>query len=102
MSAQPPTWAYEPYLSAFRGAAATVSTHSNWDRQLVCRVGYHMDCAVLKVQKAEWTNDNLSAMGNQTGVFFSIWITQKRSAAGRAEYNIHAMQLRKVNGFRLT
>ena len=61
-----------------------------------------MGCAVLKLQKAGWTNDDLSKMGNQTGIFFSIWISEAGGARGRAEYNIHAMSVRKLKRYRLT
>jgi hypothetical protein len=68
---------------------------------LICRVG-DMNCAVLKLQKAAWTNDDLSKIGNQTGIFFSIWITQAAADQGRIDYNIHAMSVRKLKRYKLT
>jgi len=41
-------------------------------------------------------------MGNQTGIFFSIWVGETGAAKGRADYNIHAMSVRKLKSYRLT
>ena len=61
-----------------------------------------MNCAVVKLQKAAWTNDDLTKMGNQTGIFFSIWVGEVSAAKGRVNYNIHAMSVRKLKSYRLT
>jgi hypothetical protein len=57
---------------------------------------------VLKLQKRAWTNDDLRTIANRTGIFFSIWITAAGAQDGRAEYNIHALKLRELQGYRLT
>ena len=62
-----------------------------------------MNCDVLKLRKAAWTNDDISKISSPTGgIFFSIWVTQVGAREGRADYNIHAIRLRKLAGYRIT
>lgn len=51
-------------LESLRKAKSRFECQKRHDSTLVCRVGMHMDCAVLKLQKPAWTNDDLSKMGN--------------------------------------
>ena len=37
---------------------------------LVCKQGFYKGCAVLKLQKASWTNDPMHQVKNKTGIFF--------------------------------
>ena len=69
---------------------------------LICKYGHYRGCHVLKLQKAAWTNDRMSAAANESGVFFSIWVSGDSPRWGRAMYNIHALKLRELKGYRLT
>ena len=67
------------------------------DRQLVCANGLHMNCDVLKLRKATWTNDDLAKINSPTGgIFFSIWIPRAEARSGRANYNIHSYRIREL------
>ncbi len=66
---------------------------------LICKQGFYINSLVLKLQKASWTNDLMSQIRNQSGIFFSIWITEKSTARNRANYNIHALKLRHLKGY---
>lgn len=69
---------------------------------LICKQGFYMNSLVLKLQKASWTNDPMDEIRNQSGIFFSIWITEKSAAENRANYNIHALKLRHLKGYSIT
>ena len=69
---------------------------------LVCKQGFYMNSLVLKLQKAFWTNDRMDEIRNQSGIFFSIWITEKSAAKNQANYNIHALKLRHLKGYSIT
>ena len=72
------------------------------DRRLVCADGFHMDCDVLKLRKAVWTNDDLTRINSPTGeIFFSIWISEDDARSGRAKYNIHSYGLRQLKAYRI-
>ena len=47
---------------------------------LICKQGFYTNSLVLKLQKASWTNDSMNEIRNRSGIFFSIWITEKSAA----------------------
>jgi len=69
---------------------------------LICKQGFYNDCAVLKLQRASWTNDRMDRVQNKTGIFFSIWIDKDAASKSRANYNIHALKLRQLEGYLIT
>ncbi len=70
------------------------------ERSLVCMTGTYGDCPFLKLQKAHWSN--LGSISNQkSGIFFSIWFDKNCVANDRANYNIHALKLRELAGYKL-
>ena len=69
---------------------------------LVCRSGYYKNSSVLKLQRAAWTNDSMDGMQNTSGIFFSVWINEASIKKNRANYNIHALKLRHLNGYAIT
>ncbi len=75
--------------------------HFGLDR-LICKQGVYDGCAVLKLQKASWTNDRMDQVRNDSGIFFSIWLDQEAASKGFANYNIHALKLRHLKGYSIT
>lgn len=67
---------------------------------LICKQGFYTDCYVLKLQKASWTNDRMDLVQNETGIFFSIWITER--VPDRVNYNIHALKLGWLKAYSIT
>src|SRR5947207_11701935 len=70
----------ENVLKSFADAKARYERHPARDPSMICRAGHYMDCAVVKLQKTAWTNDDLTKMGKQTGIFFSIWVGEVGAA----------------------
>ena len=66
---------------------------------LVCKQGSYKACSVLKLQKPSWTNDPMDRVENTSGIFFSVWMNEASTRQNRANYNIHALQLRKLKGY---
>jgi hypothetical protein len=54
---------------------------------------------VLKLLKRHWSNDDPAVIGNQSGIFFSMWIEATDMATLR--FNIHALKLRNLKGYAL-
>jgi hypothetical protein len=69
---------------------------------LVCKQGFYEACSVLKLQKASWTNDPMDRVQNTSGIFFSIWMDKESVRKNRANYNIHALKLRQLEGYSIT
>jgi hypothetical protein len=86
------------YLEIFTRAAATARpllvAHD-----LTAHVGCWHDSAVLKVQKSRWTNASALNEPADAGIFFSIWIEAESLKKKQAFYNIHALELRALEGF---
>ena len=68
---------------------------------LVCTTGFYTGCPVLKLQKASWTNDELPKTPSTSGLFFSIWISEKGLAKNQVSYNIHALKIKDLNGYQI-
>ena len=90
---------------AARSAFANIKAHYDEQRSsdgLICKHGFYWNSFVLKLQKASWTNDPIDRLQNESGIFFSIWITQESAIRGRANYNIHALKMRQLQGYSIT
>lgn len=79
---------------------------ARYDREatagLVCKQGiYSNNCTVLKLQKPSWTNEPMDQLRNKSGIFFSVWINAEDATLNRAKYNIHALKLRELKGYRI-
>jgi hypothetical protein len=69
---------------------------------LICKHGFYKACSVLKLQKASWTNDPMDRVQNKSGIFFSIWFNEASMRKNRANYNVHALKLRQLEGYSIT
>jgi len=69
---------------------------------LVCKQGFYEACSVVKLQRASWTNDRMDRVQNKTGIFFSVWIDEDAASKSRANYNVHALKLRQLEGYSIT
>src|SRR5262249_26296321 len=85
-----------------RGARKRYEALPSRDPGLICADGYHMNCDVLKLRKAAWTNDDPTKITSPTGgIFFSIWVTDEGARSGRANYNIHSYAHRQLKSYRI-
>jgi len=90
-------------LSAlFERIKSQFDTNTTTGTGLACKQGFYIDCQVLKLLKPYWTNDRMDRVENETGIFFSIWIDAKSFAGNRLHYNIHALKVRKLQGYSIT
>jgi hypothetical protein len=99
-------------VQRFRAAFAKIKTRfdAQSDAQndarnssvLICKQGFYNRCSVLKLQKTSWTNDRMDRVQNKTGIFFSVWIDKEAASENRANYNIHALKLRRLKGYSIT
>lgn len=69
---------------------------------LVCReMPYGDDSAVMYVAKDSWTNRFDPERDRTRGIFFSSWVSHELMKKGVFAYNIHAMKLRELPGYKL-
>lgn len=87
------------YLEQFQRAVDTLDLKAFVDQQLELKVAVWFDSVVLKLQKPSWRN--IGAEPFKDGVFFSVWISDGTLAENRLHYNIHALKLRELEGYRI-
>ena len=68
----------------------------------ICKQGSYKACSVLKLQKPSWTNDPMDRVENTSGIFFSVWTNEASTSKRRANYNVHALKLRQLEGYSIT
>ena len=80
--------AYSKHLAVLERVQRKEAARLLRDFQLQCKTGEWLDCAVLKLQKPNWSDH-----GMEQGIFFSIWVGEPDIANGRFNYNLHALKL---------
>ena len=69
------------------------------ENQISCFVGWWYNSWVLKLQKKGWSSPALHENPIHSGIFFSIWLTEKDLEKSILNYNIHAFKLRELEGY---
>lgn len=87
------------YLDSFRRIADNLGPTLTQENDLLCNVGTSHDCPVLKVQKPSWRNEGTVPFPNESGLFFSIWVSEESLKKNQVLYNIHALKLRQLKGY---
>jgi hypothetical protein len=96
------TSSLESYRDAFQQAQRRFDRSPLSTSGLVCKHGFYMQSLVLKLQKPAWTNDPIHQLQSQSGIFFSIWISNPSLQKNRALYNIHALKMRHLKDHSIT
>ena len=91
-------------VQRFRAAFAKIKSRfdARNNHGLICKQGFYNYCSVVKLQKTSWTNDPMDRVQNKSGIFFSVWIDEEAARKSRANYNIHALKLRQLEGYSIT
>jgi hypothetical protein len=92
----------QQFRAVFPEIKARFDERQSSSEGLICKQGFYKDCAVLKLQKTSWTNDRMDQVRNETGVFFSVWVDKKAASKSQANYNIHALKLRRLKSYSIT
>ena len=92
------------YLKAFRQIATALKNDLRSEDLLAAAVTYG-ESFVLKIYKSSWSNiftnpltDPLTA---ETRIFFSIWVNEQAGIEQKLFYNIHALKLRHLRGYKI-
>lgn len=89
------------YFDLFRQCAADLDMQMLKQKNLELAVGRYHDAIFLKLYKKEWANDFPDHLTAESRIFFSVWVTPKSVAENKLWYNIHALKLRKLKGYRI-
>lgn len=61
-----------------------------------------LESVVFKIYKPEWSNDFNSPLNSKSRIFFSVWVNDKTIKEGKMYYNIHALKLRELKGYKIS
>ncbi|KAI9463097.1 hypothetical protein F5148DRAFT_1286228 [Russula earlei] len=93
------------YLTEFEKAANSLDKKLLTTKKLEIETGVWLESVVLRLQKKTWVNDLYKKPQSGAGIFFSIWVSDKAIKAikeNKILYNIHALKLRELHGYRIT
>lgn len=94
----PPT----SYLTEFKKAANSLDRNSLAAKNLEIEVGVWLESVVLRLQKKAWVNNPDEKPHSDASIFFSIWLNDESVRKNRIFYNIHALKLRQLRGYKIT
>lgn len=61
-----------------------------------------LESVALKIYKPEWSNDFESPLNSKSRIFFSVWVNDKTIKEEKLYYNIHALKLRELKGYKIS
>lgn len=88
------------YLEKFQNAAGKLDKKLLAKKQLESAVVlFGENCVVLKLYKRSWANPFQDPLTSESRIFFSVWVTDSSIKEQKLLYNIHALKLRKLQGY---
>ena len=90
------------YLAEFEQAASKLDRNLLAARKLEIEVGVWLESVVLRLQKKAWANKPYERPQTDAAIFFSIWLNDKEIKENKIYYNIHALKLRQLQGYKIT
>jgi hypothetical protein len=90
------------YLNQFKNAAAKLDQSLITEKGIEVTVGIWLNSIVLRLIKPKWANNPHARPQTGSAIFFSVWINEGALEGHQISYNIHALKLRKLKGYKLT
>lgn len=63
--------------------------------------GIVLNSAAIKAFKPRWSSDPVNALTAEGRIFFSAWVNEQTISEGRLYYNIHALRVRMLKGYKI-
>jgi hypothetical protein len=92
---------YKHYLSTFQKAADQLDKKVLQKKQIEVAVGEVLNSVFLKLYKNSWTNPTKDPLTSESRIFFSIWTNDSAIEEQKIYYNIHALKLRHLKGYKI-
>ena len=90
------------YFSLFQQVADQLDKRQLDEKQLLVDTGIWSGSVVFRIYKQHWVNNPDLKPQTGSAIFFSIWVNEAEAEAHKFHFNIHALKLRKLNGYTLT
>ncbi|HEY4149444.1 MAG TPA: hypothetical protein VGM41_10965 [Chitinophagaceae bacterium] len=89
------------YLNDFQRAARRLDRNLLAQKKLEIELGVWLESVVLRLQKSAWANKPYERPQSGAAIFFSVWINEKAVKENKILYNIHALKLRQLQGYKI-
>jgi hypothetical protein len=89
------------FLPRFQKCAAQLDRDLFAQQHLEYKAGNWLRSVVLKFQSPSWINNSLKAKPFNESVFFGIWVNEESVHQFKLHYNIHALKLRELTGYKV-
>jgi len=90
---------FEDYINLFQKLPIQIDKKVLSKKKLKIAIGEVLNSIFLKLYKISWTNSAENPLTAETRIFFSIWVNEITLQEKKIYYNIHALKLRKLNGY---
>lgn len=92
---------FKLYLYEFEKAAESLDKKVLEKKGIQIQTGIWLDSVVLRLQKKHWVNKPDEKPHADAAIFMGIWMDKEAVANQRLLYNIHALRLRQLKGYKL-
>ncbi len=89
------------YLTEFKKAAGRLDGRLLAQKKMEVEVGVWLESVVLRLQKSAWANKPYERPQSDAAIFFSVWVSDKAVKEHKIFYNIHALKLRQLQGYKI-
>jgi hypothetical protein len=89
------------FLPRFQKCATLLDRDIFARQHLEYKAGIWLRSVVLKFQNPSWINNSPKAKPFSESIFFGIWVTEESIQQGKLNYNIHALKLRELTGYKI-
>jgi hypothetical protein len=89
------------YLDQFSKAASRLDKKILQKKQIEVETGTWLQSVVVKFHKKHWANKPYEKPQTGAAIFFSAWISGKAEKENKIYYNIHALRLRQLKGYKI-
>jgi hypothetical protein len=90
-----------PYLQEFEKASKSIDKKLLVKNEIELQTGIWLNSVVLRLQKRRWANNPDEKPHSGSAIFMGIWQDEEAMANNKLNYNIHALRLRQLNGYKL-
>jgi hypothetical protein len=89
------------YLEKFQKIADQLDRNVLREKSIEVAVGVYLDSVVIKLYKKSWASNAQEPLSAESRIFFSVWVNDSTIKNQKIMYNIHALKLRKLKGYKI-
>ncbi len=88
-------------LFHFENAARQLSQEQLNAKQVLAATGVVLNSVYLKLYKKSWATPLHDPLTAESRIFFSVWVNDATASEQKIFYNIHALKMRLLKGYRI-